>query len=150
MKKAKHHYERGGALVEFALASSAFFLLMFGIIDIGTAYYKYDQVSAAAKTGSRWAIVNTPLNCKISDNTCQAPITTQIINESGLNPAGLTTNITFSGTSDDLNNGTSCNLQPTVGCSVNVNLQYKFHFVFLPYTLSSFNASSQMIMTHQQ
>ncbi len=51
------HGERGASMVEFAIASTAIMLVMFGILEFGRALYIYHTVSNAARIGSRWAMV---------------------------------------------------------------------------------------------
>lgn len=65
--------EDGANLVEFALASTILFAMIFGILQTCLALYTYDYISEAAQEGTRWAMVrgstsctNTPglVNCK--------------------------------------------------------------------------------------
>ena len=49
--------ERGAELVEFALISNVFFMLVFGIIEFGRAIWIYGTVVHVAKEGARFAIV---------------------------------------------------------------------------------------------
>lgn len=53
----KQNGESGSALIEFALVSTVFLTLLFGIIDAGRALYAYDFVSSAARQGTRYAMV---------------------------------------------------------------------------------------------
>lgn len=48
---------RGQALVEFALAVPIFFLVIFGLIDLGRAVYVNNSISEAARDGTRWGSV---------------------------------------------------------------------------------------------
>lgn len=47
--------ERGSVAVEFGLIAPIFFLLVFGIIDFGRAFYTAHDLAAAAREGSRLA-----------------------------------------------------------------------------------------------
>jgi Flp pilus assembly protein TadG len=49
---------RGQALVEFSIAAPIFFLVLFGIIDIGRYVYYVQVLNNAAREGARFAIVN--------------------------------------------------------------------------------------------
>lgn len=49
--------EAGSNLVETALASTVFFVLLLGIFEFSLAFYTYHYVSSAARQGSRYAIV---------------------------------------------------------------------------------------------
>jgi Flp pilus assembly protein TadG len=44
-------------MVEFSIASTIFFLLVFGAVAFGKAIYQYNIVSNAARAAVRWAIV---------------------------------------------------------------------------------------------
>jgi hypothetical protein len=50
--------EHGQTMVEFALALPLFFVLIFGLIDLGRAVYAYNTISNAARVGARAAIVD--------------------------------------------------------------------------------------------
>jgi Flp pilus assembly protein TadG len=45
---------RGQAIVEFAIVSVAFFLMVFGTIDFGRAIYMYSQLHNAVREGARY------------------------------------------------------------------------------------------------
>jgi len=62
--------QRGASMVEFAVAASAFMLVMFGIVEFGRVMYTYHTVSNAARIGSRWAIVRGS-GCTVVDH-CSA------------------------------------------------------------------------------
>jgi Flp pilus assembly protein TadG len=49
---------RGQGLVEFALVFPLFVLILFGLIDIGRAVFAYNEITNAAREGTRVAIVN--------------------------------------------------------------------------------------------
>jgi len=48
----------GSALVETAIVYPVLFLLILGIIMIGIAVFRYQQVAHAAREGARWAAVH--------------------------------------------------------------------------------------------
>jgi Flp pilus assembly protein TadG len=50
--------ERGQALVEFALVGIVFFLIVFGMIDVGRAVWNYNTLAEATREGSRYAMVH--------------------------------------------------------------------------------------------
>jgi Flp pilus assembly protein TadG len=55
--------ERGASAVEFAIIISLLFVVLFGIIQFGIAYNRYQGLQAAAREGARVASVNdTPAN----------------------------------------------------------------------------------------
>lgn len=57
-------------MVEFVIASSAFLLVLFGIVEFARVLYTYHTVSNAARLGSRWAIVRGS-SCAVLDH-CNA------------------------------------------------------------------------------
>jgi Flp pilus assembly protein TadG len=50
--------DRGQTLLEFALASVGFFILVFGTIEFGRAVWQYNMMSDLAQQGARWAAVH--------------------------------------------------------------------------------------------
>jgi Flp pilus assembly protein TadG len=50
----------GQGIAEFALVASFFFLLLFGIIEMGIAVFRYNTVCDAAREAARYAIVHNP------------------------------------------------------------------------------------------
>ena len=50
--------ESGQALVEFALVSIVFFIIVFGTIDVGRAVWNYNTLAQATREGTRYAIVH--------------------------------------------------------------------------------------------
>lgn len=49
--------ERGQATVEFALVLPVLCLILFSVLEFGTAFWRYQQLSAAASEGARRAAV---------------------------------------------------------------------------------------------
>jgi Flp pilus assembly protein TadG len=52
------HGAGGQSLVEMALVTPLFLLLILGVVDFGRAIYAYNAISNAAREGGRTAIVN--------------------------------------------------------------------------------------------
>ena len=63
----KHRSQRSQALVEFALVSPVFFLIIFAAIDITRLLYAYTAISSAARDGARTASLSGSLysDCQI-------------------------------------------------------------------------------------
>jgi Flp pilus assembly protein TadG len=57
MRRLRLREERGTAAVEFALISTVLFLIVFGIIEFGATYTKYEVFVNAAREGGRRAAV---------------------------------------------------------------------------------------------
>ena len=47
----------GAQLVEFALASTIFFMTIFGVMGFGIAVWQFNMVADLAQEGARWAAV---------------------------------------------------------------------------------------------
>jgi Flp pilus assembly protein TadG len=133
--------QRGQVLVEFTLAASLLFLLIFGIIDFSRALFAYDQVTAAARIGSRYAIVHGTA-CAVAGCTAasvQAYVRSKV---TGLNSASLFVSPNYStapGCTDPSFQGPLC--------IVTVTVTYPFSFVLgyvHPITMTS---SSQMVIS---
>ena len=58
MRRWKKRDERGQALTEFAAIAVMFFMLVFGILEMGRAFYYYSTVVNAAQDGARYGTVN--------------------------------------------------------------------------------------------
>jgi hypothetical protein len=59
--------ERGQAIVEFALVSMVFFMLVFGIIDFGRLFHSWVTVQHAAREGARYGITGRT-DCDIASD----------------------------------------------------------------------------------
>jgi Flp pilus assembly protein TadG len=70
-----HRETQGSVMVEFAVASVVFFLLVCGIIDLGHAYFMDQVVTNASREGARYGI------------TYQTDSSGQRISPSSLNPS---------------------------------------------------------------
>lgn len=49
----RSHYRRGNAIVEFAIASSAIFLMALGALDFGRLFYDSIAIAGAAQAGTQ-------------------------------------------------------------------------------------------------
>lgn len=68
--------ERGASLVEFAIVTNLFLLLVFGIIEFGIAYNDYISVRQGNREAARLGVVNDLDNappCKINGTTVTPP-----------------------------------------------------------------------------
>jgi Flp pilus assembly protein TadG len=57
----------GQTMMEFVLVAGAFFLLMFGILEMALAVNAYNDVSTAAREAARYAMVHSPTS---NNNPC--------------------------------------------------------------------------------
>jgi Flp pilus assembly protein TadG len=54
----RRQQRRGAALVEAAIVYPVLFVLILGIVMVGIAVFRYQQVAHAAREGARWAAVH--------------------------------------------------------------------------------------------
>lgn len=143
--------EAGTSIVEFAMASSILFTLVFGLLAICLALYSYNVVSEAAREAIRYAIVrgsacNTLSNCNID----QAGLQTYVrgLGFPGITPSSLT--VAASATSAT---GTVCTATLTPcnnpGNPVQVTVTYTFPLVipFVPSRTLTMSSTSQMLIS---
>lgn len=136
--------ERGQSTVEFALISIVFFLLVFGMIDVGRAVWNYNTLAQATREGTRYAIVHGGDSTDPSgpgsayytapDSDTQITATVQQYG-SGLNASRLTVNAEWPG-------GTNLSGNP-----VRVTSQYTYEPLFNFLGLVSFSMTSSSEMT---
>ena len=119
----------GTTIVEFAIVCIAFFLLILGLLDVGRGVWLYNSISAGAREGTRYAIVNgsfspTPASAKdVGDFV-----------KNKLQLTGLTVNTVW-----DPDN--------TRGSTVTVTVQYDYRPVVALFQSVPLRASSQMAIS---
>jgi len=59
-KKRIEKSEKGQTLLEFALVTLIFFILVFGMIEFGRALWTWNTIVQAIWAGARYAVVETP------------------------------------------------------------------------------------------
>ncbi|MGH9943141.1 MAG: TadE/TadG family type IV pilus assembly protein [Pyrinomonadaceae bacterium] len=80
--------ERGAYLVEFAVASLVFFLMLFGVMEFGRAIWAYNSMAHAAREGARYAIVRGSESGRAASTT---DVEAYVRDRAGLNTAQVTT-----------------------------------------------------------
>lgn len=164
--RSLHKGERGDSLIEFAISAIVVFTLLFGIMEFARAMYIYHFVSYAAQAGARYAIVrgstwSAPCSGKTSTGSnldCYASssdVTTYIqgIAPSAVDTSQLTVTPTWPGTVGGSSGATCADTKSKTndnnpGCVVQVQVQYKFHFIlpFMPGTSPTFSATAQQVI----
>ncbi len=135
--------QRGQVVVEFVIASSIAFTLMFGVIDFGRALYAYDAVASAARIGSRYAIVHgsacTVTGCPATSVSVQAYVRSQM---TGVTASTFMVTTTWAA-------APGCTVSPYQGplCLVKVEVQYPFKFVLSFGRTVIMTAYSEMIIS---
>jgi Flp pilus assembly protein TadG len=66
---AKLRRESGSAMVEMALSCSILFVVIFGLIQFGMAFYAYDVVQQAAREATRYAAIRGTHSCDYATST---------------------------------------------------------------------------------
>lgn len=115
----------GNAAIEFALCASVFFMMLFGIVELGRLMYTYHELVQAARIGTRYAIVHGA--------SSSAPATASQI-------AGVTAAASAAITTAEVSVAFSPNNQ--AGSQVTVAIAHPFRFLFGimpagPFTLTS-------------
>jgi Flp pilus assembly protein TadG len=157
--------ESGSALLEFAIICILLLMLMFGIAGMGQMLYAYHFVSSVARDASRWAAVNG-YTCQappIGDNSCngtapmnngpavQADVAAFVTNHTpqGIDSTQVKTTATWNPAGS---NGppvcATTNNAP--GCTVEVQVSYKYTFIFplISTTPLNLSSTSEMIIAH--
>ena len=149
MKKLKCGADqKGTTIVEFALVAITFFIILFGIFDLGIMAYSYHYVSYAARDATRWAIVHG------ADSS--SPATGQDVEDyvkssdrtpPGIDPANLTVTPEWPGDASNEDCPVNSNMR---GCPVKVSIQYDFDFLlpFMPGGGITMTSSAQMKISH--
>ena len=135
--------ERGQALVEFSLVSVVFFLLVFGMVDVGRAVWNYNTLAQATREGARYAIVHGgdssdpsgPGSAYYTPPNTDSMVTQQVETfGGGLNPSRLTVQTEWPDGSN------------ISGSHVTVTSQYEFEPIFDFLGLVSFTMTSSSTM----
>ena len=69
--------EKGAAIVEFALVVPLLLLLLWGIVDIGRAFYTLNNLASAVREGARSAaVMSTPPDLSANATLIKSTVTT--------------------------------------------------------------------------
>lgn len=64
--------QTGQSLVEFALVGMTFFIIIFGVFDLGRAVYQYNLLSSSAREGARVAVLQSNTDADVIDRAVQS------------------------------------------------------------------------------
>jgi Flp pilus assembly protein TadG len=137
--------QRGQVLAEFAVASLAAIMMLFGILDFARALYTYHLVTEGARLATRYAIVNGVAACA---GTTPDPLQTYVSGQSfGITPSLLVVKTTCPGG----NTGCSSVASPYdgTGCTVSVTVTYSFYFIapIISLLMIPMSSRSQMVIS---
>jgi Flp pilus assembly protein TadG len=148
---ASRRSERGAAALEFGIVVVLLMTLLLGVIDFGRALYTYHFVSNAARDGVRFAVVrgaectSLPYGCPAAATDVQNYLDNVPL---GLNPARMNVTTTWPVLP---NSPAICSTTPNYpGCTVEVNVRYRFNFLFSLVSSARIHMSStaQMVISH--
>lgn len=116
---------RGSVAVEFGLIAPIFFLLIFGIIDFGRAFYTIHDLAASTREGARFGAT-------LDDPLASAPQIRNVVKQYALTFAGETV--------------TDAQIEVVFdGASVTVRIRdYPFNFIVLPF--ATVNVTRESVM----
>jgi Flp pilus assembly protein TadG len=132
LRRPRKSGERGGTLVEFAIAMVITLVLMFAMIDFARALYSFHFISEAAREGTRFASVRGA-DCSASAGPCPAQPADIVTFVQQLVPQGIdSTQVTITPNWPNPNNLPMCGNPPQdyPGCTVQVTVAYNFNFIF--------------------
>ena len=131
LPRSQRRARSGQALVEFALVFPMIMLLFMGVFDLGRGVFAYNEVSNAAREGTRTAIVNQNLadvRARAAAQAVSLGIPTSAptdcpasLDGPPTDPAGIC--VTF--LTPDLS--AACTTPLTVGCVADVSVKYTYH-----------------------
>ncbi len=139
--------EGGQALVEFSLVSIVFFLIVFGLVDVGRAVWNYNTLAHATREGTRYAIVHGANSSDPSgpgSSHYSPPNSDENVTETvqsfgqSLNPSRLTVEADWT---DGTNNP---------GDSITITSEYTYEPMFNLFGMISFDMQSSSTMTISQ
>lgn len=143
------HAEEGGTLVEMAIATSVFLMLVFGIFEMCLALYTYHFVSDAAREATRYAIVRGSSCQYFSDcdvTSAQVQTYIQNLNYPIMNRSLMTVTVTWPSTGQVCQTTNPCN---NPGAAVNAEVTYRFplSIPFWQATTVNISSTSQMVIS---
>ncbi len=83
--KSSKRKERGASMLEFAIAASIFFTVVFGVIEFGRLFWTHSALRDAARRGARYAITR-----KEDSGSVQAIKNMVVYGDPNANPATAT------------------------------------------------------------
>ncbi len=121
--------DHGQSLVELALTLPLLFLILFGTIDLGRAYFAYVTITNAAREGARYGMTDSTSSTYVSD------ITQRAVNENGgvISASNVDVKCAAPGSdpTDPTSYGSCTSTSPQPGGSVQVTVNCTFQFATL-------------------
>lgn len=112
VKQRRHRAASAQGLVEFAIVGPVFFMMLFGMLDLGRAVWTSHELANGTREGSRYVMVNGTADTW--DGT--GPVTTRVLDStSALQSSNLTVTVTGA--------------PGIIGGFATVNTTYRFNFI---------------------
>jgi len=128
--------QAGHTAVEFAVVTSTFLMLLFGVIQMGLAVYNYNSVCEAAREAVRYAVVHSP--------TSANPATTAQIQQVAMNAA---TGVSLAAGNIAVSWPADANLPSLKDAQVKITYSYSFHIPFMSQATLNLTSTSQMLVS---
>jgi len=145
--------EEGGSLVEFAIAGSLLFMMLFGIIEFSFAFYSFNFTAEAAKEAARYAAVRGGNSCSgtvhLSDcgiTSTQLQTVVQNMGYPGINANSTTVSVAWPDTCSDT--GAANCTEPGSNVQVNVSYQFPLSVPFWKATTLTMHSTAEMVISN--
>lgn len=127
---------RGTALIEFAIVLPVLLLIIFGMIELGVAFYNKAMITNASREGARYGVVRCYCDPSRSTNGNDwAPdtgITTRVLNYCGDYLITFDDEITGDVATTITRDITCDPNDPNDPCTLTVQVDYQYGFLLLP------------------
>jgi Flp pilus assembly protein TadG len=142
--RRRFQWRKGATAVEYAIVCPALFLLLIGMVVGGLGVFRYEQIAALAREGSRWASVHGGMYAQENGKTAAAA--TDVYNNAilpmavGLNTGDLTYSVTWNTSNYPYSTTISGGQVVAVTNTVQVTVSYKWipeAYLAGPFTLTS-------------
>ena len=134
--------EKGSSLLEGALVTGVFFMMIFGIIDFGRAVYEFNSLEFAANAGARYACVRGAAStAPASSSEITTYVNSQVI--------GVAPSVTVNTVSTTTSTSASWPTGNTAGNFVDVVVQHSFQPIvpYVPTGLWLLKGESRMLIS---
>jgi Flp pilus assembly protein TadG len=132
--RLRHPRRRGASMVEAAIVTPIFLLIIFGMFIWGLRIFYYQQVARVARDASRWASVHGTVYAQTTSNTAataSAVYTNAIVpNATGLNLSNLTYSVTWNTSNSPYHQTTASGVTTNVANTVTVTINYSYTSIY--------------------
>ena len=142
--------EKGSSLVEFAIASSILFVMLFGILEFSFAFYSYNFTAEAAKETARYLSVRGSNSCVSNSSLANCNYTSNDVSAivQGLNYPGITSIATCSANAGACASWPDGDNNPGHNVKVVVNYSFPLSIPFLSATQLNLKSTAEMVISN--